>query len=183
MTDWRDSLARVLLTQEQIEARVRDLAGEIRQDYAGKTPLLVGVLKGSIVFLSDLIRNLDMPLEVDLLCASSYGEGTTSSGQMQLVKDVSADLGGRHVLLVEDIIDTGLTLSRLAETLRSRGPASVEACCLLSKPARREVELEVRYTGFEIPDEFVVGYGLDYAEAFRNLPYVAVLKREAYRSR
>ena len=182
MQDWQSDLACVLLTEEQISERVRQLAGEIAGDYASRNPLLIGVLKGSIIFLADLIRALDMPLEVDLMCASSYGQGADSSGAVNLLKDISQDVQGRHVLIVEDIIDTGRTLSRLLSMMRKRGAASVAACCLLSKPARREVAVEVRYTGFEIPNEFVVGYGLDYAERFRGLPYVAVLKPEAYQS-
>lgn len=175
-----EDLASVLLTEEQIQARVAELAQQIAQDYHNQYPLLVGVLKGSIVFLSDLMREIQIPLEIDLLCVSSYGHSARTSGELTLLKDLTADVRGRHVLLVEDIVDSGVTLARLVALLGQRQPASLRVCALLSKPARREVEVEVAYTGFDIPDEFVVGYGLDYAERFRWLRYVAVLKPEAY---
>lgn len=181
--DWADDLASVLLTEEQIRTRVAELAQEIARDYAGQHPLLIGVLKGSIVFLSDLMRQLSFPLEIDLVCCSSYGQSATSNDDLQLLKAPSCPLAGRHVLLVEDIVDTGLTLAKLIELLGAQQPASLKVCCLLSKPSRRETEVEVHYTGFEIPDEFVVGYGLDFAERYRWLPHVAVMKPEVYGGR
>jgi hypoxanthine phosphoribosyltransferase len=138
------------------------------------------VMKGSIVFLSDLMRQIGIPLEIDLVCVSSYGQGARSAGQIELLKDLSVDIRGRHVLLIEDIVDTGVTLSRLRQLFLQRDPASVAICALLSKPERREVDVPLTYTGFQIPDEFVVGYGLDYAEHYRHLPFVAVLKPEVY---
>lgn len=178
---WGAELASVLLTEEAIRTRVGELACQLAADYAGQNPLVVGVLKGSVLFLSDLVRAMGIPLEIDLVCVSSYGQGTESCGEITILKDVSAQVQGRHVLLVEDILDSGVTISRLAALLEQRDPASLRVCALLSKPARRQVECEADYLGFEIPDEFVVGYGLDCAERFRWLPYVAVLKPEAYR--
>ncbi|MEI6502108.1 MAG: hypoxanthine phosphoribosyltransferase [Armatimonadota bacterium] len=178
--DWSADLASVLLTEEAIQARVADLARQIAVDYEGQNPLLIGVLKGSVVFLCDLVRAMGMPVEIDLVCVSSYGQGAQSCGEITILKDVSAPVQGRHVLIVEDILDSGLTIRHLAALLRDRAPASLRACALLSKPSRRKVECEADYLGFEIPDEFVVGYGLDYAERFRWLPYVAVLRPEAY---
>lgn len=177
---WRADLSHVLLTEDQIRARVKELAAEIGRDYAAKNPLLVGVLKGSIVFLADLIRAMDFPLEIDLLCVSSYGHGAVSSGAVTLLKDLSQDVTDRDLILVEDIIDTGLTLSHLRDILANRGVASLAICCLLNKPSRRQTPLQVDYIGFDIDDEFVVGYGLDYAERFRGLPFIAVIKPEAY---
>lgn len=175
-----EDLASVLLTEEQIRARVAQLGEQIARDYENQYPLLVGVLKGSIIFLADLMRAIQIPLEIDLLCVSSYGHGARTSGELAVLKDLTAEVRGRHVLLVEDIVDSGVTLARLTDLLGQRQPASLRLCALLSKPARREVEVDVAYTGFEIPDEFVVGYGLDYAERFRWLPYVAVVKPDAY---
>lgn len=175
-----DDLASVLLTEEQIQARVVELGAQIARDYKDQYPLLVGVLKGSIVFLADLMRKIQIPLEIDLLCVSSYGLNSRTSGELTLLKDLAVDVRGRHVLLVEDIVDSGVTLSHLMDLLGRRDPASLRICALLSKPDRRQVQIEMAYTGFEIPDEFVVGYGLDYAERFRWLPCVAVLKPEAY---
>lgn len=179
-TDWERDLASVLLTEQQIGARVAELAAELAEQHAGHNPLLIGVLKGSIVFLSDLMRKLSFPLEMDLVCCASYGQAATSSGEVQLRLDLSREVQGRHVVLVEDIVDSGLTLARLMDLLRGRQPASLQACCLLSKPSRRETAIQLDYVGFEIPDEFVVGYGLDYAERYRWLPYVAVLRPEVY---
>lgn len=177
---WQSDLASVLLSQEAIQARVAELAREIAADYKGRNPLVVGVLKGSVVFLADLIRALSFPLEMDLICVSSYGDSATSSGNLRVLKDLAVDIRDRDVLLVEDIIDTGTTICHLAALLEERGPRSVKIVTLLSKPARRKVECEPDYLGFEIPDEFVVGYGLDFAERYRWLPYVAVLRPEAY---
>jgi hypoxanthine phosphoribosyltransferase len=180
-SDWSADLQSVLLTEESIRERVAQLGQQLATDYEGQNPLVVGVLKGSVVFLSDLIRAMGVPLEIDLVCVTSYGQSAKSCGKITLLKDLSADVKGRHVLLVEDIIDSGVTVSHLAELLSQRQPASLRVCTLLSKPARREVACEPDYLGFEIPDEFVVGYGLDFAERYRWLPYVAVLKPEACR--
>ena len=153
--------------------------GLITEDYRGEKPLLVGILRGAVVVLGDLMRNIDLPCEIDFMDISSYGTGTSSSGVVRILKDLEEDITDRHVLIVEDIIDTGLTLSYIRRSLLARGPASLEICALLSKPSRRRVELEVKYLGFEVPDEFVVGYGLDFAGAYRNLPDICILKPEA----
>jgi hypoxanthine phosphoribosyltransferase len=165
-----------LVTQEDLERRVRELGEQISRDYAGKDLFLVGVLKGAVFFLSDLMRSLDVPCEVDFMAVASYGSSTDSSGVVRILKDLDATIEGKDVLIVEDIIDSGLTLSYLLRTLRARDPRSLEVCALLTKPERREVDLPIRYTGFEIPNKFVIGYGLDHAERYRNLPYVAVLQ-------
>jgi hypoxanthine phosphoribosyltransferase len=162
--------------REELEGRVRELGEEISRDYEGRDLLLVGVLKGAIFFLSDLMRHLSVPCEVDFMAVSSYGSSTDSSGVVRILKDLDAAIEGREVLIVEDIVDSGLTLSYLYRILSAREPASVRVCALLTKPARRTVELPIDYVGFEIPNEFVVGYGLDYGERYRNLPYVAVLE-------
>ncbi len=164
-----------LLGADEIDSKVRELAARITEDYRGKDPILVGILKGAFVMMADLARYIDLPVEMDFIAVSSYGKETVSSGVVRIVKDLDLDIEGRHVLLVEDIVDTGLTLNYLMNTLKTRNPASVEVCALLSKPEAREVEMEVRYSGFDIPDRFVVGYGLDFAERFRQLPYIGVL--------
>jgi hypoxanthine phosphoribosyltransferase len=165
-----------LVTQEDLERRVRELGAEISRDYEGKDLFLVGVLKGAVFFLSDLMRAIEVPCEVDFMAVASYGSSTDSSGVVRILKDLDATIEGKDVLIVEDIIDSGLTLSYLLRTLKAREPRSLEVCALLTKPERREVDLPIRYTGFEIPNKFVIGYGLDYAERYRNLPYVAVLQ-------
>lgn len=165
----------ILIPSATLRARVRELGQEIARDYAAQPPLLVGVLKGSLVFLADLMRAIPLPVAYDFVAISSYGATTHSTGQVRLLKDLDSPIHGRHVLVVEDIYDTGLTLSYLLELLQERKPASLRVCTLLSKPARRRVDIEVAYCGFEIPDRFVVGYGLDYAERYRNLPFIAVL--------
>jgi len=180
VADWEHDLASILLTEDQIQSRVAEMAAELAEEYRDKHPLLIGVLKGSIVFLSDLMRRLNLPLEVDLVCCESYGHSATSSGEVHLRLDLTQEIRDRHVLVVEDIVDTGVTLAWLRERLWERQPASLRVCCLLSKPSRRLADLEPEHVGFEIPDAFVVGYGLDYAERYRWLPYVAVLKPEAY---
>src|ERR687885_1416093 len=152
----------------------------ITKDYRSEKLLLVGILRGAVVFLSDLMRHLQLPCEIDFMEVSSYGAGTSSSGVVRILKDLEEDITGRHVLIVEDIIDTGLTLSYLRRSLLTRGPASLEICALVTKPSRRRVEFDVKYLGFEVPDEFVVGYGLDYAGAYRNLPDICVLKPEVF---
>jgi len=178
---WPEELDRVLLTEERLAAKVAELAQQLREDYAGKNPVLIGILTGSFVFMTDLIRALAMDLTVDFMAVSSYEDATVSSGKVRLLKDCSHDISGRHVLIVEDIIDTGLTLEHMVQILRDRKPASLRICCLLDKSSRRRVEVELDYVGFEIPDEFVVGYGLDFAEKYRNLPYVGILKKDAYK--
>src|ERR687893_1004109 len=171
---------RVLVPSEKIGERVREMGELITEDYRGEELLLVGILRGAVVFLSDLMRYLELPCEIDFMDISSYGASTTSSGVVRILKDLEEDISGRHVLIIEDIIDTGLTLSYLRRTLLARKPASLEICALLSKPSRRQVGLEVRYLGFEVPDEFVVGYGLDFSGAYRNLPDICVLKPEVF---
>ena len=166
-----------LVLAEDLQARVRELAASISRDYQGRRLLLVCVLKGAVLFLSDLMRHIDIPVEVDFMAVASYGSATDSSGVVRILKDLDTPLEGRDVLIVEDIVDSGLTLQYLLRNLGSRDPASLEVCSLLTKPSRRKVDLPVRYVGFEIPDRFVVGYGLDYAERYRNLSYVAALEQ------
>jgi hypoxanthine phosphoribosyltransferase len=165
----------ILVQPDELAHRVRELAGEVSRDYAERELFLVGVLKGAVFFLSDLMRQLQPPCEVDFMAVSSYGSSTDSSGVVRILKDLDASIEGRHVLIVEDIVDSGLTLSYLLRTLRARNPASLEVCALLTKPERRKVDLPIRYVGFEIPNRFAIGYGLDHGERFRNLPFVAVL--------
>ncbi len=178
--DMGEDLERVLLTEEQLASRLDEIAAQVDADYAGKDVLLVGVLKGAVMVMADLARRLHSPVQMDWMAVSSYGSGTKSSGVVRILKDLDADLTDRHVLIVEDIIDSGLTLSWLLANLRSRGPASVEIATMLRKPEAAKVEVDVRYVGFEIPNEFVVGYGLDYAERYRNLPFVGTLAAHVY---
>jgi len=166
----------IFIDSSLLQARVRALGEQITRDYSAHPPLLVGVLKGSLVFLADLMRAIPLPVSYDFVAISSYGAETQTTGQVRLIKDLDSPIHGRHVLVVEDIYDTGLTLSYLLGLLRQREPASLRVCALLAKPARRQVALEIAYCGFEIPDKFVVGYGLDYAERYRNLPFIAVLQ-------
>jgi hypoxanthine phosphoribosyltransferase len=172
----------VLLSGEQVQARVAELGAQLATDYAGRDPVLVSVLKGSIIFLADLVRAMPIPLSIDLMEVSSYGASTESSGQVRILKDLSTSIAGREVVVVEDIIDTGLTLNYLLRYLHDKGPASIRICCLLDKPARRLAEIEIDYRGFTIPDRFVIGYGLDYGERYRNLPYIGVLRPSVYGS-
>ena len=173
----RDAIVGEILVQpDDLSRRVRELGVQITADYAGRDLLLVGVLKGAVFFLSDLMRHIAVPCEVDFMAVASYGSATDSSGVVRILKDLDVALEGRHVLIVEDIVDSGLTLQYLLRSLGARNPASIEVCALLTKPERRKVQLEPRYVGFEIPNRFVVGYGLDYGERYRNLPYVAVLE-------
>jgi hypoxanthine phosphoribosyltransferase len=171
-------IAEILVQPDDLQHRVRALGRQISEDYADKDLLLIGVLKGAVFFLSDLMRQIDVPCEVDFMAVASYGSSTESSGVVRILKDLDAAIEGRDVLIVEDIVDSGLTLNYLLRTLRTRGPASLEVCALLTKPDRREVDTPVRYIGFEIPNRFAIGYGLDHAERFRNLPYVAALAGE-----
>jgi hypoxanthine phosphoribosyltransferase len=169
------AIGKVLVQPDELAHRVRALGEQISADYAGKDLFLVGVLKGAVFFLSDLMRHLEVPCEVDFMAVASYGSSTDSSGVVRILKDLDASIEGREVLIVEDIVDSGLTLSYLLRTLSARNPASLEVCALLTKPERRKVELPIRYVGFEIPNQFAIGYGLDHGERYRNLPYVAVL--------
>ncbi len=168
-------IGEILVSEEDLERRVSELGAEISRDYAGRDLLLIGVLKGAVPFLADLMRQLEVECEVDFMAVSSYGSATDSSGVVRILKDLDASIDGRDVLLVEDIIDSGLTLHYLLKNLRARNPASLEVCALLTKPERRRVDLPIRYVGFEIPDRFAIGYGLDHAQHYRNLRYVAVL--------
>ncbi len=177
-------ITRILLDHDRIQSRVAELARELTDQYVGVDDLLlVGVLKGSVMFMVDLARAMRRHVAMDFIAISSYGQTTQTSGVVRVLKDLDADIGGRHVLVVEDIIDSGLTLSYLRESLARRNPASLRVCALLSKPSRREATVHVDYVGFDIPNEFVVGYGLDYAERYRNLPYIGVLNPDVYISR
>ena len=175
-----DDVEEILLGEEEIRSRVAELGQQLAADYEGRFPVLVSVLKGSFIFLADLIRSMPVPLSVDLMELSSYGASTESSGQVRILKDLSGPITGRDVIVVEDIIDTGLTLNYLLKYLRDRQPSSVTICCLLDKPARRLAEIQIDYRGFTIPDRFVIGYGLDYDERYRNLPYIGVLRPSVY---
>ncbi|HXF73283.1 MAG TPA: hypoxanthine phosphoribosyltransferase [Actinomycetota bacterium] len=180
MSEHERGIDRILITGDEIRSTVADLGARITRDYRGKDLLLVGVLKGAFVLMADLSRHIRLPLEFDFMAVSSYGAATQTSGVVRILKDLEQDIEGRDVLLVEDIVDSGLTLNYLLRNLRSRRPASLEVCALLVKAGIQRVALDIRYVGFEIPPEFVVGYGLDFAERFRNLPYIATLKPEAY---
>ena len=173
-------IERVLLSEEQLRQRVRELGEEISKEYAGKEILMIGVLRGAVMFLADLARAITVPVMIDFMAVSSYGTSTSSSGIVRILKDLDEEVAGKNVLIVEDIIDSGLTLSYLVDNIKSRQPASVRICTLLNKPERRKVDLEVNYNGFVVPDEFVVGYGLDYAEKYRNVPFIGILKPAIY---
>jgi hypoxanthine phosphoribosyltransferase len=172
------AIGEVLVSTDELERRVGELGAEISRDYEGRDLVMIGVLKGAAVFLGDLMRRLTVPCEIDFIAVSSYGSSTDSSGVVRILKDLEAPIEGRDVLIVEDIIDSGLTLQYLLRNLRARNPGTLEVCALLTKPERRRVELPIRYLGFEIPNRFVIGYGLDYAQRYRNLSYVAVLNEE-----
>lgn len=180
MSDMRDDLESVLLTAEQIGRRTAELGARISEDYAGKDPLFVGVLKGCFVFMADLMRHVTIPCSMDFMAVSSYGNQTKTTGAVKINKDLNQDIEGRDIILVEDILDSGVTLHYLEEYLAVRRPASITIVTLLDKPARRKAPIHAAYAGFEVPDAFVVGYGLDYAEKYRNLPYIGVLKPEIY---
>jgi hypoxanthine phosphoribosyltransferase len=169
------AVTEVLIDRDVLQRRIHELGEEISSEYAGRDLLLIGVLKGAVFFMADLMRNLTIPCEIDFMAISSYGDATDSSGVVRILKDLDINIEGRDVLIVEDIIDSGLTLSYLMRNLEAREPASLEICALLTKPERREAEVPVRYIGFEIPNRFVIGYGLDFAERYRNLPYVGIL--------
>lgn len=175
-----DDILKVLLTKEELHEKVKELGRQITQDYQGKNLLVVTVLKGAVVFLADLLREIDVPAEIDFMVVSSYGAGTKSSGVVKIVKDLDVPLKDKDLLIVEDILDSGMTLSYLKELLEGREPRSIRIATLLDKPARRKVDLKADYIGYSVPDEFVVGYGLDYDEKYRNLPYIGILKPEVY---
>ena len=176
-----DDTAQVLVSEDELQAKVEELGAQISKDYKDKNPLLISVLKGATVFVADLIRAMDIHLGIDFIATSSYGNGDTSTGVVRILKDLESSIAGRHIIVIEDIVDTGRTLNYLLDILKARQPASIKLCVLLDKPDRREVPVEADYVGFVIPDYFVVGYGLDYAEKYRNLPFVGVLKPEFYR--
>jgi hypoxanthine phosphoribosyltransferase len=180
MTSLMPDVKEVLIPSSDIQEKLTEIGERITEDYKGERLLLVGVLRGAVIVLGDLMRKIDLPCEIDFMDISSYGTGTSSSGVVRILKDLEEDITDRHVLVVEDIIDTGLTVSYLLRSLHARKPASLEIFALLSKPSRRRVELDVKYLGFEVPDEFVVGYGLDFAGAYRNLPDICVLKPEVF---
>ncbi len=171
---------RVFFSGEELQARVRELGEQITRDYEGKSPLFVGVLKGSFVFMADLMRAVDCYCDIDFMAVSSYGSGTTTTGAVKINKDLTYNVEGRDIILIEDILDSGVTLSYLKKYIEARKPSSVKICTLLDKPARRKADIDADYVGFECPDAFIVGYGLDYAERYRNLPYIGVLKSEIY---
>jgi hypoxanthine phosphoribosyltransferase len=178
MSSMMPDVKEVLIPSSEIQDKVRELGERITEDYRGEKPLLIGVLRGAVVVMGDLMRNIDLQCEIDFMDISSYGSGTSSSGVVRILKDLEEDITDRHVLIVEDIIDTGLTLSYLTRILGARKPASLEICTLLSKPSRRQAAIEVKYLGFEVPDEFVVGYGIDFAGRYRNLRDIRALKSE-----
>lgn len=173
-------LDRILLTEEQLREKVQELGAQISRDYEGKNLLLVGLLKGSVVFMSDLMRAITIDAGIDFMSVSSYGKGAKTSGVVKIIKDLQEDIASYDVLIVEDILDSGMTLSYITQLLRARGPKSIRLCTLLDKPERHKVDVHIDYLGFTIPDEFIVGYGLDYAERYRNLPYIGVLAPKIY---
>ena len=176
----RNEIERILLSEEKIKARVKELAAKLDEDYAGKQPLMVAILKGSVMFFADLLREMKTDVKIDFMAISSYGNGAKSSGEVKMIKDLDGTIEGKDVIIVEDIIDSGYTMRYLKHLLEARRPSSIKICALLDKPSRRETEIEIDYKGFEVEDEFVVGYGLDYAGLYRNLPYIGILKREIY---
>ncbi len=171
----------VLLSEKQLAKRIEEIGAQITADYAGKEILMIGVLRGAVIFMADLARSIKVPVAIDFMAVSSYGAGTTSSGVVRILKDLDENVEGKHILVVEDIIDSGLTLNYLLDNLKSRKPASIKLCTLLNKPERRKVEVKIDYNGFDVPDYFVIGYGLDYAEKYRNLPFIGILKPEIYK--
>jgi len=175
-----DDVERVLISTEELKQRIADMGKQISQDYAGKEILMIGVLRGAVIFMADLARAIDIPVAIDFMAGSSYGAGTSSSGVVRILKDLDETVEGKHILVVEDIIDSGLTLNYLLDNIKSRKPASLRMCTLLNKPERRKVNVHIDYNGFTIPDHFVVGYGLDYAEKYRNLPFIGILKPAVY---
>ncbi len=176
----KDDIEKIYFSREDLANKVAELGRQISQDYAGQEIFAVGILKGAVVFFSDLVRAIDLPVQLDFMIASSYGDGTASSGTVKILKDLDYDIEGKNVIIIEDIIDSGTTMNYLLKYFEGRKPASVKLCALMSKPSRRKVDVKIDYCGYEVPDEFLVGYGLDYAEKYRNLPYIGVLKKEIY---
>ena len=177
---YEDILEKVLFSKEQLAKRIKELAEQLDKDYAGKTPLMVAILKGSVMFFTDLIREMTLPLEIDFMSISSYGSGVKSSGEVKMIKDLDNKIEGKDVIIVEDIVDSGYTMKYLTHLLEARNPSSIKICTLLDKPSRRETDVAVDYKGFEVGNEFVVGYGLDYAARYRNIPFIGILKRSVY---
>lgn len=177
----KDIIKEVLVSEEDITSKVKELGKQITEDYKDKDLMLIGILKGAVIFMSELAQNIDLPVQMDFMAVSSYGKSSVSTGEVKIVKDLDFSVEGRNLLIIEDIIDTGYTLSYLIDNLKKRGAKSVKVCTLLDKPDRRKADIHVDYLGFIVPDEFIVGYGLDYAERYRNLPYVAALKEEVYK--
>ncbi len=173
-------ILKIMISEEEIQKKVKEIGQRITEDYKGRDLLVVGILKGCMLFLSDLVKEIKLPLTMDFMVVSSYGSATKSSGVVRIIKDLEREIQDKDVLIIEDIVDTGLTLSYLMENLKTRNPRSVKVCSLLDKPDRRKAAVDIEYVGFTIPDEFVVGYGLDYSEVYRNLPFVCVLKPEVY---
>lgn len=176
----KNDMLKTLITKEELESTVARLGREITRDYQGKTPMMVAVLKGAFIFMADLVRQVDIPCTLDFMCVSSYGKGMSTSGQVKIIKDLDTTIEGKDVIIVEDILDSGVTLSYLMDLLRARKPASIRLCTLFDKPARHKVDIHIDYKGMEVPNEFIVGYGLDYAEVYRNYPEIAVLKPQVY---
>ena len=177
---YEDILEKVLFSKEQLAKRIKELAEQLDKDYADKTPLMVAILKGSVMFFTDLIREMTLPLEIDFMSISSYGSGVKSSGEVKMIKDLDNKIEGKDVIIVEDIVDSGYTMKYLTHLLEARNPSSIKICALLDKPSRRETDVAVDYKGFEVGNEFVVGYGLDYAARYRNIPFIGILKRSVY---
>lgn len=177
---YNEVLEKTLISEEQLKTRISELAKQIEKDYEGKSPVIVGVLKGSVMFYTDLVRQIDLPLTVDFMSISSYGAGVNSTGEVKIIKDIDGKIGGKDVIIVEDIVDSGYSMNCLLKIFATRSPKSVRVCALLDKPSRREIPVPIDYTGFQVANEFVVGYGLDYAGLYRNIPFIGVLKKEVY---
>ncbi len=177
---YNEVLEKTLISEEQLKTRISELAKQIEKDYEGKSPVIVGVLKGSVMFYTDLVRQIDLPLTVDFMSISSYGAGVNSTGEVKIIKDIDGKIGGKDVIIVEDIVDSGYSMNCLLKLFATRSPKSVRVCALLDKPSRREIPVPIDYTGFQVAHEFVVGYGLDYAGLYRNIPFIGVLKKEVY---
>ena len=177
---YNEVLEKTLISEEQLKTRISELAKQIEKDYEGKSPVIVGVLKGSVMFYTDLVRQIDLPLTVDFMSIQSYGAGVNSTGEVKIIKDIDGKIGGKDVIIVEDIVDSGYSMNCLLKLFATRSPKSVRVCALLDKPSRREIPVPIDYTGFQVANEFVVGYGLDYAGLYRNIPFIGVLKKEVY---
>ena len=177
---YNEVLEKTLISEEQLKTRISELAKQIEKDYEGKSPVIVGVLKGSVMFYTDLVWQIDLPLTVDFMSISSYGAGVNSTGEVKIIKDIDGKIGGKDVIIVEDIVDSGYSMNCLLKLFATRSPKSVRVCALLDKPSRREIPVPIDYTGFQVANEFLVGYGLDYAGLYRNIPFIGVLKKEVY---